>query len=151
MPSSRPKPQSGRKDFANTGPPVPNSGVGTREAQQSATILDPDADAWLTADRAATTSSENEVHLVMEAQLETILRKYLVLVPDGQDVPLETELPALGLDSMSALTLLLELEEMFDISFPDSLLDATTFRSANSLDNVIQMLRKEPNGNGTGH
>ena len=86
-----------------------------------------------------------------EAQLETILRRYLVLVPEGQDVPLETELPALGLDSMSALTLLLELEEIFDISFPDSLLNATTFRSAKSLENVIQMLRKERDGHGTGH
>ena len=105
----------------------------------------------LTADRAATTPSENEVHLVMNAQLDTILRRYLVLVPDGRDVPLETELPALGLDSMSALTLVLELEEIFDISFPDSVLNATTFRSASSLENVIQVLRKARDGNGTAH
>ena len=105
----------------------------------------------LAADRAATTPSENEVHLVMDAQLETILRRYLVLVPQGQDVPLETELAALGLDSMSALTLLLELEEIFDISFPDSLLNATTFHSAKNLENVIQMLRQERDGQGTGH
>ena len=87
----------------------------------------------------------------MDVQLETIVRTYLVLVPEGQDVPRETELSALGLDSMSALTLLLELEEIFDISFPDSLLNATTFRSAKSLENVIQMLRKKRDGNGTGH
>ena len=105
----------------------------------------------LTADRAATSPSENEVYLAMNAQMETILRRYLVLVPEGKAVPLETELPALGLDSMSALTLLLELEEIFDISFPDSLLNATTFRSAKSLENVIQMLRKERDGNGTGY
>jgi hypothetical protein len=37
------------------------------------------------------------------------------------------------------------------ISFPDSLLNATTFRSAKSLENVIQMLRKERDGHGTGH
>ena len=104
----------------------------------------------LTADRAATTPSENEVHLVMDAQLETILRRYLILVPEGQAVPLETELPALGLDSMSALTLLLELEEIFDISFPDALLNAATFRSTESLANVIQMLRKERDGHGAG-
>jgi acyl carrier protein len=88
--------------------------------------------------------------MTINTQLETVLRMYLVLVPERQDVPLETELTALGLDSMSALTLLLELEEIFDISFPDSLLNATTFRSAKSLDNVIQMLRKEPAGHGTG-
>jgi acyl carrier protein len=87
----------------------------------------------------------------MDVQLETIVRTYLVLVPEGQDVPRETELSALGLDSMSALTLLLELEEKFGISFPDSLLNATTFRSATSLENVIQMLRKERDGHGTGH
>jgi acyl carrier protein len=114
------KPQSGRKDFADSGPPVPNSGVGTRE-------------------------------LVKDAQMENILRRNLVLVSDGRDVPLETELPVLGLDSMSALTLLLELEEIFGISFPDSLLSATTFRSARSLENVIQMLRKERDGHGRGH
>ena len=87
----------------------------------------------------------------MDVQLETIVKRYLVLVPEGQDVPRETELSALGLDSMSALTLLLELEEIFDISFPDSLLNATTFRSARSLENVVQMLRNERDGHGTGH
>ena len=45
----------------------------------------------------------------MNARLETILSRYLVLVPEGQDVPLGTKLPALDLDSMSALTLLLQL------------------------------------------
>jgi acyl carrier protein len=87
----------------------------------------------------------------MNVQLETILRRYLILVPEGQGIPLETELPALGLDSMSALTLLLELEEIFDITFPDSLLNVTTFRSAKSLENVIQMLREERDRHGTGH
>ena len=100
----------------------------------------------LKADRAAAATSEYEVHLVMNAQLETVLRRYLVLVPERQDVPVETELSALGLDSMSALTLILELEQIFDISFPDSSLNATTFRSAESLENVIQMLRKERDG-----
>jgi len=87
----------------------------------------------------------------MNGQLETILRRYLVLVPGGQDVSLETDLRALGLDSMSAFTLLLELEGIFDISFPDSLLNATTFRSAKSLENVIQMLQKERDGHDTEH
>ena len=87
----------------------------------------------------------------MDVQLETIVRTYLVLVPEGQDVPRETELSALGLDSMSALTLLIELEEIFDISFPDSLLNATTFRSTMNLENVIQMLRNERDGHGNGH
>jgi hypothetical protein len=31
------------------------------------------------------------------------------------------------------------------------LLNATTFRSAKSIENVIQMLRKERDGQGTGH
>jgi acyl carrier protein len=51
---------------------------------------------------------------------------------------------------MSALTLLLELEEIFDITFPDTLLNATTFRSAKNLENVIQMLRTEGDGYGMG-
>jgi acyl carrier protein len=95
--------------------------------------------------------SENEADVVMDMQLETILRRYLVLIPAGQRVPLETELRALGLDSMSALTLILELEQIFGVSFPDSLLNATTFRSAKSLESVIQMLRKERDSYGMGH
>jgi acyl carrier protein len=87
----------------------------------------------------------------MDVQLETIVRRYLVLVPEGRDVPRETELSALGLDSMSALTLLLELEEKFDISFPDYLLNATTFRSARSLENIIEKLRKERDAHGNGY
>jgi len=87
----------------------------------------------------------------MNAQLQCVLRRYLVLVPDGQDVPHETELPALGLDSMSALTLLLELEELFDIRFPDSLLNAATFRSVRSLEHAIQTLRKDGDSRGTRH
>jgi hypothetical protein len=43
------------------------------------------------------------------------------------------------------------LEQIFEISFPDSLLNATTFRSAKSLENVIQMLRKERDGHGMEH
>jgi hypothetical protein len=35
-----------------------------------------------------------------------VIDRHLVLVPEGQDVPLKTELPALGFDSLSALTLL---------------------------------------------
>jgi hypothetical protein len=41
--------------------------------------------------------------------------------------------------------------EIFDISFPDYLLNATTFRSAKSHENVIQMIQKERDGQGTGH
>lgn len=49
----------------------------------------------------------------------------------------------LGMDSMSALNLMLDLEEEFDVQFPEELLTDETFRSAASLAEAIEMLRLE--------
>lgn len=49
----------------------------------------------------------------------------------------------LGMDSMSALNLMLDLEEEFDVQFPEELLTDETFRSAASLAEATEMLRLE--------
>ncbi len=40
----------------------------------------------------------------------------------AEDVRLETELKALGIDSLKALTVIFELEEAFDIEIPNELI-----------------------------
>ena len=88
----------------------------------------------------------------MNAQLETILRRYLVLVPQGHDVPLETELPALGPATHECSYSPSRIGgDVRHLRSPDSLLNAATFHSAKSLENVMQMLQKERDGHGTGH
>jgi len=54
--------------------------------------------------------------------------------------PMETNLEDLGLDSMSAVNLLLDLEDSFGISFPDELLSEETFRTASTLHSALQSL-----------
>jgi acyl carrier protein len=83
-----------------------------------------------------------------EAVMEPIHEKFLAVVSKhlrfcngSQAFPMETDLGALGLDSMSAIRLLLDLEQTFGILFPDALLTAETFRTASTLENAVQSLR----------
>jgi acyl carrier protein len=74
---------------------------------------------------------------------EALLRRYLMLVPSAKEIPRELELASLGLDSMSAIALVLELEEMFRITFHDSMLDAKTFHSVTTLESAVRTLLAE--------
>ncbi|NEQ71412.1 MAG: acyl carrier protein [Symploca sp. SIO2D2] len=72
--------------------------------------------------------------------LSEILKRHLNSSLVGCTVPGEAELASLGLDSMSAINLLLDLEESFEITFPDELLNVDTFRTRSSLEAVISSL-----------
>ncbi|QHE59798.1 acyl carrier protein [Rossellomorea vietnamensis] len=52
----------------------------------------------------------------------------------------ETNLGDLGIDSMASIEVLLEIEENYNISFPDELLTADTFSSAKSLWESLELL-----------
>jgi len=52
----------------------------------------------------------------------------------------DVELVTLGLDSLSAINLLLDIEDTFSIAFPDELLNESTFRSNSSLEAVLKTL-----------
>ncbi len=76
---------------------------------------------------------------VTEKLLE-IIHKQIKFPEGAANIPMDTELQALGLDSMGAINLLLDLEDSFDIAFPGSLLTEETFKTADSLSKAIQSL-----------
>lgn len=73
----------------------------------------------------------------LEERVLVVLRRYLGLLKAGDAVPLDEPLRELGLTSMSAISLLLDLETAFGIAIPDSLLDEEMFRTARSLSKVV--------------
>ena len=74
------------------------------------------------------------------SQLNSILSKHLNLDDGAQPLVMDTTLEALGLDSMGAINLLLDLEDSFDIAFPSSLLTEETFRTPQSLAAAVRLL-----------
>ncbi len=73
-------------------------------------------------------------------KLLPLLRKHLELMDDVLEIPMDGSLEELGLNSFGVILLLLELEEIFNIRFPDSLLAPETFRTASTLRDVIESL-----------
>ncbi|WIG95678.1 phosphopantetheine-binding protein [Myxococcus sp. SDU36] len=77
----------------------------------------------------------------MRSRLVEVLREFLPRVAPGEPVEMARPLNELGLDSMSAINLMLALEGAFDISFPDALLTAETFHTAATLESTVHHLR----------
>ncbi len=78
-------------------------------------------------------------HEVAEALL-TLIVAHLPQVVDRAQVALETNLYELGLDSTAAIALMLAIEDKFGVSFPDSLVDETSFETPKALKEVISSL-----------
>jgi acyl carrier protein len=74
--------------------------------------------------------------------LLNVLQKHLKFANSAETFPMDAELESLGLDSMSAIDLLLALEETFEIVFPDAMLTPEVFRTAQSLEGAVQSLIK---------
>jgi acyl carrier protein len=72
-------------------------------------------------------------------RFEQCLRRHLRLVmPDS--IEYAVELVQFGLDSMTAVALLLDIEKTFAIRFPDELIAEDTFRTAGTLKKAVQLL-----------
>ena len=74
-------------------------------------------------------------------EFEQCLRRHLrsaKAAPINYDV----ELAQLGLDSMTAVAVLLDMERTFNIRFPDHMLVEGTFRTAARLKEAVQLLRE---------
>ena len=69
-----------------------------------------------------------------------ILCSHLKQIGDGDSLTMESNLYVLGLDSMAAVNLLLELEEIFGVVFPDSFLTESTFETPMTLKATIVSL-----------
>ena len=80
-------------------------------------------------------------------KIETTLVQLICTQLERDDLknsfPLEEDLTNLGLDSIDAINLILEIENSFDIEFPDTFLNQDTFRSASSLGNAISTIQNE--------
>jgi len=68
-----------------------------------------------------------------DATFEAILRKRLKYLEPGAALPDDAALQELGLDSMQAVELLLDLEDELGIVLPDEAMTAETFATPGSL------------------
>lgn len=75
-------------------------------------------------------------------QFEEVLRRHLRSTKNDP-IDYETELARLGLDSMTAVAILLDMEKTFKIRFPDHMLEEGTFRTAGRLKEAVVQLREE--------
>ena len=74
-------------------------------------------------------------------QFEECLRRNLRSAKPNA-INYDVELVQLGLDSMSAVAVLVDMEKTFGICFPDEMLVDRTFRTAGKLKEAVQMLRE---------
>jgi len=74
-------------------------------------------------------------------QFEEALRRHLRSAKPTA-INYETELVQLGLDSMTAVAVLLDMEKTFNIRFPDEMLVEGTFKTAGKLKEAVEMLRE---------
>ena len=71
-----------------------------------------------------------------------IVKGHLKLAEAQQDLIMDADLDALGLDSQAALSLMLDLEEAYGVTFPDALLTEETFATPQSLWDALQRLHQ---------
>lgn len=72
-------------------------------------------------------------HAPWDERFERILRSNLNLLAQEAPLAVDASLSALGLDSMQTVALLVELEDTYEITFPDESLTADTFATAGNL------------------
>jgi acyl carrier protein len=77
-----------------------------------------------------------------EQTLENVLRMHLPGVEAESSVPPDIPLSDLGLDSLRAVNLVLDLEDTFAIEFPDQMLTEATFHTADALSKALRTLVK---------
>ena len=76
-------------------------------------------------------------------KLQAVLRPHLRFLEPNAPLPPEEPLGALGLDSMAAINLLLDLETTFGVQIPDDLLSAETFETFASLEKTFRPLLEQ--------
>jgi acyl carrier protein len=79
----------------------------------------------------------------LRPELLEIVRRHLRFARETEDWEV-VRLVDLGLDSMSAIELVLDLEETLGILFPDDVLVAETFETASTLQAVVSSLEDSP-------
>lgn len=72
--------------------------------------------------------------------LVAALRQNLKSAPEEEPFPFDRNIADFGLDSLAAISLLIDLERSFGVVFPAALLTEETFRTAGTLEKAIRML-----------
>ena len=75
-----------------------------------------------------------------EERFDVVLRRHLRLASPSMRVDDDDELASNGLDSLATVSLLVDLEETFAVSFPGALLTPATFRTPAALRAAVQSL-----------
>lgn len=81
-------------------------------------------------------------------KLQGVLRRHLKFLDPGAALTPDAALGALGLDSMAAVNLLVDLEEVFGVQIPDDLLSAETFDTFASLESTFRPVLEGPSARG---
>ena len=81
----------------------------------------------------------------MDEQLREILGDVGGLAVPIATVAAEQDLYAAGLTSFATVSVMLGIEEAFDVEFPDSLLKRETFRSIDALRRTVATLKGDGN------
>jgi acyl carrier protein len=79
--------------------------------------------------------------LVVMSRLTTLLDRVLERPPDQVPLPRDVNLRELGLDSVKAITMLVEVESTFGIVIPDDLINERTFGTIERLSLTIRSLQ----------
>ena len=69
-----------------------------------------------------------------------VIRKHLGFLRDEEPLPPDKSLRELGLDSLAAIDVLLDLEQTFCVVFPDQELTEETFRTAANIVGAVTRL-----------
>jgi len=72
-------------------------------------------------------------------EIITIMRRYAswIKVPD-EEFPMKDELRKIGVDSMSVLNIIFDLENTFEVNIPDSMLTEEVFRTPETIETAIR-------------
>lgn len=79
-----------------------------------------------------TTLPENVITEPSDVFVE-FLRRHLPLLEPGAELGSTTPLGTYGLDSLASIALMMEIEDTFDVTFPDELMTGQTFETLTSL------------------
>lgn len=86
-------------------------------------------------------SSSSSSEAVWEAAFEQCLRAFLPFLSPGEPLHADAKLRDYGLDSISVISLLAELEDRFQIHFSADALDLANFETPGRLWSTLQSLR----------
>ncbi|MBE1485543.1 phosphopantetheine-binding protein [Plantactinospora soyae] len=79
--------------------------------------------------------------LAWDPEFESELRKHVKLLLGDSPLEADASLVDLGLDSLGMVGLLVDLETLYEIEFPDSSMNLETFATAGNLWGVVSRLR----------